>query len=251
MASAGTALLPFLNAAHSWLQRHDRYADGILVEPPIGKMAKVAANGGSAKQGAKQANNLALMPENDLAAALQQTELQLLLGGQIRTLRPVAGTSLPDTVQLYTQYADLLLVSIEDYRNLVIGYSLQSRIQSPVLVMGPGHQKPSRVVLPADVGLLKHILPLKKYLWDECETIVLATEQANADEKMLMAYIQGHCKRPGYMFLDPEWDKQLLGILQPGTLLVSYLRHPDPTAQHLHDFALQHFADMNLTLALA
>lgn len=215
---------------------------------PGGK--KTTPGNGGRRVGVGLSAGVLTAEQADLEAALQTTELQLLVGKYIRTLRHVALTQLAEALSLYTQHSDLLLAGIEDYRTLIAPQGLQSRLHAPMLILGPDRLVRTRVVLPANAVLLKCILPLKKYLWREAEVIVLATEESKADEKMLMAYVQGHCSRPGYMFLKPESDQQLLGVLTRDTVLVSALQPQDHPSRHLLDFALANFSSMNLSIVL-
>lgn len=186
-----------------------------------------------------------------------EAQLQTLLGAKLKSLlqsvRTLSVLDASATLHLHRRYSDVVMMHRQLYGHLATHSTYQAQQESlaPVLLLADGGQWPKRVVLPHDPLVLKRILPYKQYLVNGAEVVIVSVEDGHVDEKMLMAYVQAYCKKPGYVYLTENSLDEVLRITPPNTMWVSMGANvAGPAYDMLQALLRDHAARLNLSFLL-
>ncbi len=245
-AAIGSETLSFLEGVQAWLEQHHIYADGVLIDMRSSEPTVVKGQKGKSTEQATE--------EGWIKAVHQSAQTTSVLKGfsasSIRSLTTIPLEAFPTALYQYSTHADLILISMEMFGTEVFKKFIADNACAPAYVMARNPITPAYAILPADMKVLKKVLPLKKYLINDTELVILSFNQRREEEKMLMSYVQRHCQQPGYMYLEKVSEAQLLNLLRQSTLVGISQTCQNPIMKKLSELATQKAQELGLSFLL-
>ncbi len=154
----------------------------------------------------------------------------------LSSVTSVGGAQLPESLRERSPFVDLVLMSAETFRSWLmprLGRVTLPALRAPLYLPPDDDRLPSRVLVPSDIGLVRMVTPLRRYLYPQGQLVLFTCARGQSQQKRVVGYVQAHDEAPGYYAVDAMEGRGLEPMLAPQSLLVVSLSADMACASHV------------------